>query len=213
MKNKKLNHLVKKTIRFAATKKVNPAFWPKAKQLKAHCLFNKELVETILKIDKKSVFLDSSKVIDHVIYLSQIKDIELKVIWLSRDPRAQVCSALKYNDWTIEQAAKNWAVEMAANEKVLQAIDVAYRPLQYEALCRNPEKEMTAVLAFAGLDPTGFSLDFRQRTQPIMGNSTMRLGTDEKIQERKDWKEKLSPTQVKTIEELTVDYRHYYAKD
>lgn len=213
IKNKQLNQVVKKAIRFAVTKKVSPAFWPRSKKLKEQCFFNQKLVETILAIDHKSIFLDSSKVIDHVIYLSQIKNIDLKVIWLARDPRAQVFSALKYNAWSVEEAAKNWKTEMAINEKILRAMNITYQPLKYESLCRDPKKEMTQVLEFTGLDPAGFSLDFRQGTQHIMGNAKMRLGSDEKIKERKDWKEHFSPSQIKKIEELTVDYRHYYAPD
>ncbi|MEL7221690.1 MAG: sulfotransferase, partial [Bacteroidota bacterium] len=53
------------------------------------------LVEEILKKAQKSVFLDSSKTYKQLRHLSQIDDFDFKVIWLSRDPRAQVSSALK----------------------------------------------------------------------------------------------------------------------
>ncbi|MEM9822289.1 MAG: sulfotransferase, partial [Bacteroidota bacterium] len=185
--------------------------WPFSKKIKAHCHFNELLVRQILKIEQKSVFLDSSKVIDHALLLSLIDSFDFYIIWLSRDPRAQSHSALKYNPWSIEEAARRWKKEMAVNEKILKKANIKYLPLQYEALCKNPKKEMTRLLQFVGLDANLFSLDFREKEQHIMGNASMRLGKDRKIVERKDWMEKLSQDQIKTIETITADYRHYYA--
>jgi len=208
---KALNHLTLNLLRFCLINKIPKTWWPFSKKLKANCRFNELLVQQVLKIEKKTVFLDSSKVIDHALFLSLIESFDLHIIWLSRDPRAQSHSALKYNPWSIEEAAHRWKKEMGINERILKKMDIPFLLLQYEALCRNPKKEMTRLLEFVGLDAEPFSLDFREKTQHIMGNTKMRLGKDRKIVERKDWLEQLSQEQIQKIETITADYRHYYA--
>ena len=209
--NRYLNRLASGWLRRSILKKQSPALQPFARQLKRLYHFNKVLVQEILDLEGKRVFLDSSKTIDHALYLSQIPEFDLYIIWLARDPRAQVNSALKYNDWSIEQATSRWKKEMARNEKILRKMNARYTVLRYESLCKDPAKEMVRLLEFTGLDPSKFSLDFRSKEQHIMGNYAMRLGKDTRIVERKDWQEKLSSRQIDIIEQMTRNYREYYS--
>lgn len=174
--------------------------------------FNLALVDECVKMEKAGAFLDSSKSIEHVLFLSMIEALDIHVIWLARDPRAQVNSAMKYNDWNAEQATNYWKSEMRRNEQMLKKLRVKYMSLGYEALCHDPEAEMKNILEFLGLDPNGFSLDFRSQTQHIMGNYNMRLGKDSSITERKEWQSELTPDQRNTIEQMTRDYTRYYSK-
>lgn len=174
--------------------------------------FNSALVEETLKLSDAKVFLDSSKVIDHVLFLSLIKSFDIKVVWLTRDPRAQVNSAIKYNSWSIEYAANYWKQEMEENKYWLEKLNLNYVSLNYEALCHDPAGEMNRLLHFLKLDPSGFSLNFREKTQHIMGNYNMRMGSGSEISERKEWKTELTSAQIQTIEKLTQDYRDYYSK-
>ena len=82
--------------------------------------FNRVLVEEALALDGGKAFLDSSKGIEHTTFLSQIPEFDFKIIWLTRDPRAQANSAMKYNPWNAEQAANEWKKEMVANQSVLR---------------------------------------------------------------------------------------------
>lgn len=174
--------------------------------------FNELLVEESLRLNQANVFLDSSKVIDHILYLSLIESFDIKVVWLTRDPRAQVNSAVKYNKWSAEEATRHWKREMEENEFWLKKLNMNYTSLNYEALCHDPKAEMERLLNFLELDSTLFSLNFREQTQHIMGNYNMRLGADTKIAERKEWQKELSPQQIKTIEGLTSDYQQYYTR-
>lgn len=185
---------------------------PLQSKLEAFKNFNQALVEESLKLDKAEVFLDSSKVIDHVLYLSLMDTFDIKVVWLTRDPRAQVNSAMKYNKWSAEEATRYWKREMEENEFWLKKLNMNYTSLNYEALCHDPKAEMERLLDFLELDTTLFSLNFREQTQHIMGNYNMRLGADTKITERKEWQKELSPQQIKTIESLTTDYQQYYSQ-
>lgn len=172
--------------------------------------FNLELVRAILEMENKAVFLDASKNVQQAFHLSQIKDFDLHIIWLSRDPRAQVASSLKYNYWTIEEATRRWRSEMLENQIMLGRMGVKYTQLTYEALCRDPRKTMEKLLDFAGLPTNAFSLNFRDYEQHIMGNYNMRLGKDTEIKERRDWQHKLKPEEIALIEKMTEDYRDHY---
>ncbi len=171
---------------------------------------NQTLVEEILTMENNRTFADSSKTIDHALYLSAVEAFDFHVIWLVRDPRAQVSSALKYNAWNVAEATERWKREMENNRRVLEGVGMKYHTLRYEALCREPKEEMVQLLNFIGLDAAKFSLDFRNTTRHIMGNRSMRRGTDTKIAERRDWLDRLSQEQIKQIETMTTDYQQYY---
>lgn len=178
---------------------------PFAGKLKNLLEFNRILVDEMLKMDKSTVFLDSSKAIKHVMYLSQIKEFDLHVVWLTRDPRAQVNSALKYNkSWDTAFAAKHWKQEMIENEKVLNRLNVKHIKLPYEDLCKSPKEEIQQILDFAGVTTGEIDLGFRKKEQHIIGNGNMRLGKEDKIVERKEWETELTPSQIEIIEKWTA---------
>ncbi len=208
--NKYTNRIATDFYKFSLLNGFPKSIQPFRKRMDSMTNINQILVEEILDLENCSTFLDSSKVIDHALYLSKIKEFDFYVIWLARDPRAQVFSALKYNDWTIEEATQNWKKEMDTNQRILEKTGIRHTVLRYEALCRNPESEMRRILNFVDLDPDKFSLDFRDQEQHIMGNWSMRLGKDSKITERKDWQKGFSNKEITTIENLTTDYQKYY---
>ena len=209
--NEYLNHFASKFHQFSLLNGFPKVLQPFSKKMERLLDFNQVLTEEILNLEGKNTFLDSSKVIDYALYLSQIENFDFYLIWLSRDPRAQVFSALKYNDWTIKEAAKKWCNEMDNNAYSLKKTGINYTHLSYEKLCRNPEVEMRRILKFCGLNTDTFSIDFRRQTQHIMGNDKMRLGQDAKIKERTDWQEKLSKADISIIEKMTKNYQEYYA--
>lgn len=178
---------------------------PFAGKLKSLLEFNRILVHEMLEMDKSTVFLDSSKAIKHVMYLSQIQEFDLSVVWLTRDPRAQVNSALKYNkSWDTTFAAKHWKQEMIENEKILNRLNIKHIKLPYENLCQSPKKEIRKILDFAGVTTGEIDLGFRKKEQHIIGNGNMRLGKEDKIVERKEWETELTAKQIEIIEKWTA---------
>jgi len=212
LKNRYANWLACKSFEFCLVNGFPKMLIPFSSKITKLNNYNRILVEEILKIDKKSIFLDSSKSINQVLFLSQIKELDLSVIWLTRDPRAQVNSAIKYNDWTIEEATENWKKEMIHNEKILKKLKIKHTVLHYEALCKNPKQEINDLLKFTGLKASPFSLNFREKTQHIMGNYSMRLGADDKIVERQEWRESLSEVEIKYIEDITIEYSQFHCE-
>lgn len=183
---------------------------PFSRTIKAHQEVSKAIVKTILEKENSSVFLDSSKIINHALYLSRIEEFDFHVIWLIRDPRAQINSAMKHQGWSLEKATQMWNKEMVNNERILHKFKIKYIQLSYSDLCNNPEDEIKRVLDFVEIDNEKFSLQFREQEHHIMGNY-MRLQEDQKITERKEWKEKLSKEQVAYINRKTAKYSNYYS--
>ena len=101
---------------------------------------------------------------------------------------------------------------MKRNEKLLNQSGIRFTQLTYEDLCKAPNKEMKRLLEFIGADVSTYSLDFRSYQQHIMGNYSMRLGSDSKIEERKEWKAVLNENEVDTINRLTTEYEQFYAR-
>ena len=211
-KNKYLNRIAYEIIQLAALSRPESQYFPFQNKINKLGHFNQTLVEEILDLDQTKAFLDTSKIINHALFLSMVKAFDFYVIWLVRDPRAQVNSAIKYNDWSVEAAAKAWKKEMIQNEKVLEKKKINFIKVRYEDICRATTDELQRIGTFTGLEASQFSLDFRQPTQHIIGNFKMRRGTDQKITERKEWQEQLSTAQVDIIEKLTEGYRTLYSQ-
>jgi LPS sulfotransferase NodH len=208
--NKNINKLDYRLMKFCVLRKIPNPFANKLEHLNQ---FNEILVEEIMKLNEGNVFLDSSKSLDQCFFLSQIEKFDLHVVWLSRDPRAQINSAMKYNKWSVQEATERWKEEMKENSEMLDKMGVKYTELSYELLCREPKEQMTQLLNEIGADDSSFSLNFREKTQHIMGNYSMRLGTETKIEERKEWQKELSLSQIEEIEKLTRDYQNYYSEN
>lgn len=209
--HKKMNGIALKLIQFCKLNKL--PFLPFSKKINDLKKFNKILVEEILKIDQNPIFLDSSKSAKHLLFLSMIEEFDLNVIWLVRDPRAQVNSAIKYNSsWNVKMATEYWKQEMVDNAKLLKTLNIRYTQLKYEDLCQSPKDEIENILDFSGIDAQDVNLDFRNQEHHIIGNGKMRLGNDKEITQRNEWKQELTANQIQEIESLTTAYQNFYSQ-
>ena len=184
---------------------------PFSKRISELKSFNEYLVRAILKSTNTTAFLDSSKAINHTFFLSQIEAFDFNVIRLVRDPRAQINSAMKYNKWSVEKATDMWIKEMINNDKMLQRMKLRFLNLRYEDLCREPKLQLKSVYDFVGINAENINLDFRNRTTHIIGNGKMRLGKDQTITERTEWKNELTNAQIRKIEKLTSSFSEFYS--
>ncbi len=210
--NKYINRIAYEYVKFCTIQKIPLKYTLFGNRVKELCEFNEILATEILNHSQSKAFLDTSKIIDHTLYLSMIPSFDFHVIWLVRDPRAQVNSALKYNKLTLIQAVNNWKKEMVDNEKLLTKLNLNYIKIRYEDICSSPKDEMQKIFQFIKMDYKDFTLDFRSKEQHIIGNASMRLGNDKTISERKDWMTQLSSEQINTIEKMTSSYQHLYSK-
>jgi hypothetical protein len=81
--------------------------------------------------------------------------------------------------------------------------------LNYEEMCQKPEATLRTLCEFLGMDTSRIILDFRSRTQHVLGNE-MRLnsGSDIRVDER--WRTALSPEDLKIFEEVAGDANRKY---
>jgi hypothetical protein len=172
---------------------------------------NDLLVDTILELDDNDIFFDTSKPAEHAVYFSELSEFEVSTIWLVRDPRAQVISALKYNKWTLERACREWIGEYELSRRLLARPRCSFIKIGYEDFCRNPLSTLAGIGTFAGLGITDWDIDFRSKEQHIMGNSRMRFGNAGEISERTEWKDKVSPADKLKLESLLKDYQRYFS--
>lgn len=172
---------------------------------------NRYLIELACDQQGGEVFLDSSKPLRQALFLARTPGIALHVILLTRDPRAQVASALKYNDWDVQRAAREWLRETSSHFRFVPRLGVPYMHLRYEDFCRQPADAARDIFRFCGIDPDHSVQDFRSWNHHVMGNESMRLGSTTTIVERREWENLLSPAKIRTIEELTSSWRHLYS--
>jgi hypothetical protein len=211
IKNKRLNQAAFRSIDYFIKNKLPLKWHPLNTKIQENIQLNEELVQIILTLAQADVFLDSSKSMQHALFLSLVAKFDLRIIWLVRDPRAQVNSALKYNKWTVRDATQRWIEEMNYNRIMLEKINARSRIFRYEDLCVNPESTLKQIGDFVEMDPEGFTLDFRSQTQHIMGNYSMRRGSTAEVKERLEWKTTLGKEQIELIEKLTSDFQQYYS--
>jgi len=172
--------------------------------------YNHHLIKKVNDLNNKKVFLDSSKPLKNLLYSSLDQRHDLYIIHLVRDPRGQVNSSLKYNNWTLERTTKKWMQTLEDQLRFLKKNKLKYHRIQYEDFCRNPEQELQEIANFVGIANNFEYTKFRSIPQHIMGNQYMRSGKDSKIEERLDWVKKLSQDDRTLIEGLTQKYRSYY---
>jgi len=204
--NKLINRLSRKVTQNLIATNRSIRYTPFAGRVEKICQINELLINKSLEMDGNTVFVDSSKPIEHALYLSLIENFDFYVIYMVRDPRAQSASAIKYNKWSIEQAAQTWLAEHQKIRKILNSWKVKKFELTYGSFCREPEKYLKAMLDFAGVDSSRSSLDFSSTPRHFSGNKPMLKSKTSEIRERKDWIERLSPEDVRKIEDIAMDF-------
>lgn len=163
---------------------------------------NASLIQAVLEVSNKSVFLDSSKSEKDALLLNDIPDTELYLIQLLRDGRAQVHSTLGHHaNQTIESASRQWAGRIKAQQTLLQKANLPYLPIKYEQLCQEPQAIMDEIFNFARLAPGRGSLQFRRPDLHLMGNP-MRLESNNDIKDKTQWRTNLTPAQLQIFEQI-----------
>ena len=80
---------------------------------------------------------------------------------------------------------------------------------QYEELCRQPEATLRGICKFLGMDTRQINLDFRAKTQHVLGND-MRLksGSDIRLDER--WRTTLTKDDLGVFDEVAGEMNRKY---
>jgi len=173
---------------------------PERRQFQVLVTRNRALIETILALTGKHVFVDTSK--DHlrVRALKMFSPYDVRVIHLVRDPRGVAASRLRRGvRIDAREAARQWVrLHTRLQTTHANAKSNQYIRIRYEDLCQNPRATLRQLYAFCGMDPRATVMDWHSTPHHIVGNA-MRLDNLDAIKLDERWRELLSESQQKEI--------------
>ncbi len=193
---------------------------------------NLALIESLLEVNKASVVIDSSKVALRLKYLLKIPALDVRVIRVIRDGRAV---ALTYTDeWnfadssdpemrgggtgdrrppprrSMAEAANEWKRSNEASDALVARLPASqWTEVRYEELCADPAATLRRLASFLDLDPNVTLLDYRSRTQHVIGNG-MRMDSTSEIRLDERWKSHLTPDDLRAFDEIAGDLNRSY---
>jgi hypothetical protein len=193
---------------------------------------NLYLIESILEVTGAKWVIDSSKLALRLKYLLRIPELDIKIIRLIRDGRAV---SLTYTDeWNfadssdpslrgggtgqqrqpprrnIAEAAREWKRSNESSDCLLATLPPSqWLKIHYEELCAKPQATLETICRFLGLDTAKVTLDFRAKTQHVIGNG-MRLDTTAEIRLDERWKTHLTPEDLRIFDQVAGDLNRSY---
>lgn len=175
---------------------------------------NKLFIETVLKLTNSDVFIDANKEPYRLKHLSQ--DFDTSAIYLYKNGIAGAYSLYKgslrsNSSASFESECKKWFVEQITINRCLSDIDgLDVVNVAYSDLCSDTNKEVNKIFDMLGLENVDVS-SFYESEHHIIGNS-MRVTSIDTIQERLDWKDKLTSADIKTYKKSLDKYSPMFAR-
>lgn len=201
--NGRIDHIARRAcLEFVTRGKTNnlPAFL--RRRFLDACYANAQLIDAALEISGKKCFLDTSKDINALYFLSAINRYQTYAIFLIRDGRGQVYSSYK-RGWfsTIEEASRAWVNTTMYKKRWFDKWNGKKYYLKYETLCSDTNHVMEKVFHFCGLKKRPAASEISGFGQHIMGNE-MRLSGLAEIKNREEWRQALSEEQLAIFERI-----------
>lgn len=169
---------------------------------------NQTLIETICTLQQAQTFLDDSKEPIRLKYHLTANLWDIRAIHLIRDGRGVTNSYMRHNKTTMSRAARQWLQTQRECDRMAKHLgDSRCLTVYYEALCREPERTLTAIYHFLGL--TAKTDSASHRTKHIMGNQ-MRLGSLQDIRLDEKWKHTLSPDDLQIFAQTAGALNHLH---
>ncbi|MCX6880636.1 MAG: sulfotransferase [Verrucomicrobia bacterium] len=193
---------------------------------------NLALIESLLEVTGAGVVIDSSKVALRLKYLLRVPDLDLRVIRMIRDGRA--VSLTYINEWnfadssdpsmrsggtgirrppqrnSMAEAANSWKRSNEASDVLTARLPASqWTEVRYEELCADPAGTLRRLATFLDLDPDQVTLDFRSRTQHVIGNG-MRMDATSEIRLDKRWKTHLGKADLDIFDGVAGDLNRRY---
>lgn len=187
---------------------------------------NLDYITAIAKQAKVNNIIDSSKIGIRLKYLLKIKEIDVKVVWLTRDGRGVSLAYKNPSEFadakdpsmrgggvgrTLEQArnvemgALEWKRAMEEAEAVVGRLNSdQWIRIKYEDVCNNTEETLDKVFEFIGVDPAKKRLDYRHSGLHVVGNG-MRLDSSEEIVLDDRWRTELTKEEKEIFERIAGD--------
>lgn len=146
--------------------------------------------------------VDSAKSPIRMKLLHLLRPGEVRVIYLIRDGRAVADSYMRRYGWSPQRAARTWWREHRNTLLTLMTMpNAVIHAVKYDEFCREPSNNLKKICDFLGLRFEERMLEFRSGESHQVGGNLMRydLSNDE-IEYRDGWKDRLNQQQVRAIE-------------
>lgn len=163
------------------------------------------LARAALEMTGKEVFADVQKDSMRVKFLSEMEEIDLRVVHLIRDVRGSVVSFMKNGNLGLAPATRRWLNENMNSERVRRFVPPdRWMRVHYEALCKDPQSTMNALADYIGVERAVVPKNIYDTTHHILGNR-MRLGGSGKGSVRLDesWRQILNERDLRTVARLS----------
>ncbi|MBV9787030.1 MAG: hypothetical protein JOZ51_02570 [Chloroflexi bacterium] len=177
------------------------AAWPaEVRRIKQLVARNQALIESVLAVTGKRVFVDTSKDRLRLPMLRRYSSLDLRAVHLLRDVRGVVASRLRRGAAIdAREAARQWATLHERIRRTLSALPPDKRlQIGYEAFCSDVRSTLAQLDRFCGVDPARRPVDLWPESHHIVGNE-MRLKQISEIRLDERWRSILSEDQLAAI--------------
>jgi hypothetical protein len=156
---------------------------------------NLAFYQSALSITGAKVFCDTTK--EHLRFqlLSQMEELDFRLIWLVRDVRAFVHSCKKFG---LEPgvSAKLWLNYQEITCEIYASFPADRKiQLRYEELCQTPDATLRRLHAFLGVEPLPVPELLDQSKHHVLGNKMRTSGTI-RIRADEAWRQELKAHEV-----------------
>jgi len=172
---------------------------------------NRHFAESVLELTGKTLFADAQKDSIRIKFLSEIEQLDLRVIHLVRDARGGAASFMKHKDrhdpaW----AAHLWAKANRNADRARRHVPAdRWLLLRYDDICEDYQACMDRISDFAGVDRAVIPPDFSELDHHIVGNE-MRMKQTQRITADLSWKERLSKEDLSAIARVAGETNRYF---
>jgi hypothetical protein len=161
------------------------------------------IAQLYAKIRDVEVVVDTSKDQLDMRDIDNYSNVRHKFIYLTRDVRGNVWSAIRRESVTAKKEAMQWT---RLNKKIIKMLSFVnkekYLHVRYEDLCASPEATLKNIHDFLGVEyaPLGYKEEFKRR-HTIAGNR-VRFKEVESIKHDLVWQENLSEADLKVVKSI-----------
>lgn len=159
------------------------------------------LAQDLCRHEGSNVFLDTTKNALQIPFLARHGRVNLKVISLIRDGRGVTNSLLTREKWSADISVGTWLRSIRNQSRAERYVNSenVFR-LRLEALCADPQRVLSELFEFCGVDPDtpGDCTDTQHRH--IIGNS-MRMHFAGEVRLDEKWRRQLSDEHLQFFEQ------------
>ena len=152
------------------------------------------------------VVVDASKDPLQMRDILKYSKMNVKVLFLTRDVRGLVWSAIKRQRLTLEQEARDWS---RLNGRILRLLEhvseTDWLQVKYEDLCSDTDQEMLKIHEFIGVERDPLSPEEERLKRHTAAGNAVRFKDLKSVREDLAWKDNLSEQQLRKIDAIAGD--------